>query len=450
MNDLPPNTAKQRRILSVTQLNSLAKQLLEDHLPLLWVEGEISNLAKPSSGHWYFTLKDQRAQIRCAMFKGRNSSVVFTPKQGDKIVVRGRVSLYEGRGDFQLIAEHMEEAGFGTLQRQFELLKQKLLQEGLFEAAVKSELPAHPLHIGVITSPTGAAIRDILSVLKRRMPSIPITVVPTAVQGQQAAAEIINALHIAQASGMFDVLVLARGGGSQEDMWCFNDEHLARAIYDCPIPVISAIGHEVDFTIADFVADYRAPTPSAAAEVLSQSQRTLQKALAHSQTRLSQAWIYALGSKRAQLSELKAKLRHPGQRLQIQSQRLDHLELRLKAAALAQTKTRHERLAKALIRLKSLHPSNKLQQLAINLKQLETRLTQATNNRLVLAKQQQSHLSKRLDTVSPLNTLARGYAIALTESGSAITNADDVSKGDKIEVKVAKGQIEATVTKVKP
>jgi len=209
-----------RRVLSVTQLNNIAKQLLEDHLPLMWVEGEISNLARPSSGHWYFTLKDERAQIRCAMFKGRNSQVGFNPKQGDKVLVRGRVSLYEGRGDFQLIAEHMEEAGFGQLQRQFEQLKQKLAEEGLFAPERKQPLPQHPLHIGVITSPSGAAIRDIISVLQRRMPSVPITVIPTPVQGRDASPKIITALEMAEASGLFDVLVLARGGCSFVDLWC--------------------------------------------------------------------------------------------------------------------------------------------------------------------------------------------------------------------------------------
>ncbi len=450
MKDQPTHTEKQRRILSVGQLNSLAKQLLEDHLPLLWVEGEISNFAKPSSGHWYFTLKDQRAQIRCAMFKSRNNGVRFVPKQGDKVVVRGHVSLYEGRGDFQLIAEHMEDAGFGNLQRQFDMLKAKLNQEGLFDAQAKLAIPSHPLHIGVITSPSGAAIRDILSVLQRRMPSIPVTIVPTAVQGQYAAAEIIRALRMAQASGLFDVLVLARGGGSMEDLWCFNDERLARAMFECPIPIISAVGHEVDFTIADFIADYRAPTPSAAAEVLSQSYTTIAKAVENARLRLTNAAKTSFKLKQAQLNHQRAKLRHPGQRLQLQSQRLDHLELRLKTAASNQVGSRKDALGKALIRLKALHPEKQLQQQTQSLGQLQARLRRANGNRLAFAKQYQSQLSKRLDTVSPLNTLARGYAIALSEQGEAITDASSLSPGNEIEIRVAKGVVEATVTKVKP
>ncbi|BFM07388.1 exodeoxyribonuclease VII large subunit [Halioxenophilus aromaticivorans] len=450
MTQPPSPSQQQRRILSVAQLNSLAKQLLEDHLPLLWVEGEISNFAKPSSGHWYFTLKDQQAQIRCAMFKSRNGGVQFTPKQGDQVVVRGRVSLYEGRGDFQLIAEHMEDAGFGNLQRQFELLKHRLNQEGLFEPSRKSPIPSNPLHVGVVTSPSGAAVRDVLSVLKRRMPSIPVTVIPTAVQGQTAALEIMRALEMAQASGLFDVLVLARGGGSMEDLWCFNDERLARAIAQCPIPVISAVGHEVDFTIADFVADYRAPTPSAAAEILSQSQVAIAKVLTSTNGRLHRAMQTLLKAAQLSIDQKKARLRHPGQRLQMQSQRVDHLELRLKAAVQKHNTKRKDDLAKSSLRLKALHPAKQLQQQTALLQQHQTRLQRAAQQRLLFAQQLQRQLGKRLDSVSPLNTLGRGYAIALSDHGDAITNAQSVEVGSKIEVKVAQGAIEASVTKVKP
>src|SRR5690606_35272474 len=261
-------TGTEREILSVSQLNRRAKQLLETHLPLLWVEGELSNVSQPSSGHWYFTLKDDQAQVRCAMFRNRNMLVRFKPQQGQQVLVRARVSLYEGRGDYQLIAEHMEEAGTGALQRAFEALKAKLGAEGLFDEARKRPIPTLPRHIGVITSPTGAAIRDVLTVLERRFPSIPVTVIPVAVQGKESAPQIVRALELANRCGLFDVLLLTRGGGSLEDLWSFNEEAVARAVAASQLPVVCAVGHEVDFSIADFVADLRAPTPSAAAELM--------------------------------------------------------------------------------------------------------------------------------------------------------------------------------------
>src|SRR5690625_2927780 len=264
----PSSSGTGRDVLSVSQLNRRSKQILETHLPLVWVEGEVSNLSRPSSGHWYFTLKDDQAQVRCAMFRNRNQLVRFNPAQGQQLLLRARVSLYEGRGDYQLIVEHMEEAGFGALQRAFEELKTRLSQEGLFASERKRPLPTLPKHIGVITSPTGAAIRDILSVLKRRFPAVPVTVLPVPVQGKEAAPAIVSALDLANRSELFDVLILARGGGSLEDLWPFNEEAVARAIYASRTPVVSAVGHEVDFSIADFVADVRAPTPSAAAELV--------------------------------------------------------------------------------------------------------------------------------------------------------------------------------------
>lgn len=449
MDRTQPPSASQRDILSVSQVNGIAKRLLEDHLPLLWVEGEISNFARPSSGHWYFTLKDNKAQIRCAMFKGRNNSINVVPKQGDRVLVRGRISLYEGRGDFQLIAEHLENAGFGNLQRQFDMLKVKLLEQGLFSDSHKKAIPNFPLHVGVITSPTGAAIHDILSVLQRRMPSLPVTIIPTLVQGEGATASLIQALHTAQNSGLFDVLLLARGGGSLEDLWCFNDEALARAIFDCPIPTISAVGHETDFTIADFVADYRAPTPSAAAEVLSQSQEMVQQTLANARQRLQRAMISSLSVKRGQLSHAQALLRHPGDRLQIQMQRLDLLERRfLQSWERLQINARQKetQLRARLIRL---HPEQKLQRMQEHLHGALNRLNRSMSHSLLVSKQLQKQTAKRLDTVSPLNTLARGYAIALDSHGSALTQARSVATGDKITVKLSQGELTAQVTDTK-
>ena len=262
-----------RLIFSVSELNRTVSQLFETQFPLLWVEGEISNFARPASGHWYLTLKDRQAQVRCAMFRNSNLRVNFTPANGSQVLVRCRVSLFEGRGDYQLIVEHMEEAGFGALQRQFDELKQKLANEGLFSPQQKKPLPTSINHIGIVTSPTGAAINDILSVLQRRFPSIKVTIFPTAVQGEQAAAQIVQAIANANRYTLndrtCDALIVGRGGGSLEDLWPFNEEIVARAIAASTIPIVSAVGHEIDFTIADFVADLRAATPSAAAELLS-------------------------------------------------------------------------------------------------------------------------------------------------------------------------------------
>lgn len=261
----PPN----RDVLSVSQLNRRAKMLLETQLPLLWIEGEISNLSQPSSGHWYFTLKDSAAQIRCAMFKGRNSRVRFAAQHGQQVLVRAKVSLYEGRGDYQLIVEHMEEAGIGALQRAFDELKYKLEQEGLFLEEHKKPLPTQPKRVALITSPTGAAVQDMVSVFARRYPLIDLVILPVAVQGVEAPAQIARAINMACRMRNIEAIIVGRGGGSLEDLWAFNEEVVARAIFASKIPLVSAVGHETDFTIADFVADSRAPTPSAAAELLS-------------------------------------------------------------------------------------------------------------------------------------------------------------------------------------
>ncbi|WP_317929097.1 exodeoxyribonuclease VII large subunit [Halioxenophilus sp. WMMB6] len=437
-----------RTVLSISQVNNLARQLLEDHLPLLWVEGEISNLARPSSGHWYFTLKDERAQIRCAMFKNRNRDVAFTPKQGDKVIVRGKVSLYEGRGDFQLIAEHMEESGFGQLQRQFELLKTKLLNEGLFDPSRKKSLPEFPLHIGIITSPTGAAVRDVLSVLKRRMPTVPVTIVPAAVQGREAAQQLISALTLAEQSGLFDILVLTRGGGSLEDLWCFNDESLARAIAECPIPIISAVGHEVDFTIADFVADLRAPTPSAAAEILSHNQTDLKQTLLGYQQLLLKTIRQLLREKQHKINHVSARLKHPGDRLRNQAQRLDHLELHLKTVLTTGLRQRKDVTANYSARLQNLHPNKQISRYQSTLSTLQKQLSRALSVQLRTLAQQLQSSCQRLDAISPLNTLKRGYAIAQDEQGRAITDAATKQPGNSISVQLARGKLQAEITEI--
>ena len=322
----------QRKILSVSQLNRESRFLLEKNLSTLWVDGEISNLSRPASGHIYFTLKDAQAQIRCAMFRNRLNHIRFRPENGAQVQIRGSVSLYEARGDYQLIAEHMEAGGDGALQRAFEQLKRELEREGLFNPAHKQPIPALPTRVGVITSPSGAAIHDILSVLQRRFPSLPIIIYPTAVQGEQATQEVVSAIQQAEQQQQCDLLVIARGGGSIEDLWTFNQEAVARAIYHCPLPIISAVGHETDFTIADFVADQRAPTPSAAAESISPDREQWLEGVKQLAQRLIRSNQHILQIHTQQLQGLKKRLRHPGERIQQFTQRLDESEQRLQRA----------------------------------------------------------------------------------------------------------------------
>ena len=437
-----------RDVLSVSQLNRKAKQLLETHLPLLWVEGELSNVSQPSSGHWYFTLKDEQAQVRCAMFRNRNMLVRFAPRQGQQVLIRARVSLYEGRGDYQLIVEHMEEAGFGALQRAFEALKLKLANEGLFDDAYKQPLPSLPKHIAVITSPTGAAIRDVLSVLNRRFPAIPVTVIPVAVQGKEAAPQIVRAIDLANRAGLFDVVILARGGGSLEDLWPFNEESVARAIHASELPIVSAVGHEVDFTIADFVADLRAPTPSAAAELLVPDAEDWLETFAGYEILLQEAIERKLQSFKQRLEWLRTRLRHPGERLQQQAQRLDGLELRLVRAVDHQLLRCHTRLNTLVLRQKPLQPKLRINQLNQQVSQHHATLVKNMQRHLRAQQQRLAEAARLLQTVSPLNTLQRGYAIATDSHHKVITNSSQVEPGDSINARLAEGELHCRVEKI--
>ena len=437
-----------RDVLSVSQLNRKAKQLLETHLPLLWVEGELSNVSQPSSGHWYFTLKDEQAQVRCAMFRNRNMLVRFAPRQGQQVLIRARVSLYEGRGDYQLIVEHMEEAGFGALQRAFEALKLKLANEGLFDDAYKQPLPSLPKHIAVITSPTGAAIRDVLSVLNRRFPAIPVTVIPVAVQGKEAAPQIVRAIDLANRAGLFDVVILARGGGSLEDLWPFNEESVARAIHASELPIVSAVGHEVDFTIADFVADLRAPTPSAAAELLVPDAEDWLETFAGYEILLQETIERKLQSFKQRLEWLRTRLRHPGERLQQQAQRLDGLELRLVRAVDHQLLRCHTRLNTLVLRQKPLQPRLRINQLNQQVSQHHATLVKNMQRHLRAQQQRLTEAALLLQTVSPLNTLQRGYAIATDSHHKVITNSSQVAPGDSINARLAEGELQCRVEKI--
>lgn len=442
------------KLLTVSQLNRLARQLLEAHFPAVLVQGEISNLAQPGSGHWYFTLKDASGQVRCAMFRNRNMFVRFRPKDGMQVVVKAKLSLYEGRGDYQLLVDVVEEAGAGALRQAFEQLYQKLQIEGLFDAARKKPLPSLPRHVAIITSPTGAAIRDVISVFRRRFPATQLTVVPVSVQGAQAAPEMIRALTLVnRRQGCLadvDTILLTRGGGSLEDLWSYNDETLARAIHASALPVVSAVGHEVDFTIADFVADARAATPSAAAELLSPHQDHFRLRLVTLVMRQTAFINAVLQTGRRQLAAVARQLRHPGRRLQEQAQRLDLLELRL-VRAMQQQRLQPQLLLQGLYKRLSLQsPDRQLagrrQRLGIDMQRLAQAMRTALQQRRLTL---QSH-AHALQTVSPLATLARGYSITTTADGHVLTSCDDVKAGATIQTRLANGSLQSTVVSSRP
>lgn len=438
-----------RHIYSVSQLNQSARLLLEQSFPLIWVEGEISNLARPSSGHIYFSLKDSQAQIRCAMFAMRSRLVNFKIDNGQHVLVRAKVSLYEGRGDYQLIVEHLEEAGNGALQRAFEELKQRLAAEGLFDTAHKKRLPKLPKAIGVITSPSGAAIRDILSVLRRRFPGIPVYIYPTAVQGQAAAAQVVQAIQLANQHRQCDVLILARGGGSIEDLWPFNEEIVARAIFASELPIVSGVGHEIDFTIADFVADQRAPTPSAAAELCSPDCQEWLFSLTQLAQRLQQLILNQLQQYSQTVLWLSKRLQHPGQRLREQSQRLDDLEQRLHRAHQHYLRHQASKIAELKAKLQRHIPIFYLEQLKTQHAMLHLRLQQAITGKLEQGKVKLAHLAHTLETVSPLATLQRGYVIARHTGSTKIVNSiKDVQPAAALTLLLADGQLNCTVNTV--
>jgi len=434
----------ERDVLSVSQLNARARQLLEDVFPRIWVEGELSNLARPSSGHLYFTLKDDRAQIRCALFRQHAARLKVAMKDGLQVRARGRVSLYEGRGDYQLIVDSIEPAGDGALRQAFEALKIKLQAEGLFDQDLKRPLPAHPKRIGVITSPSGAAVRDIISVFQRRAPFIELVIAPSAVQGREAAPQLVRALQQADRAG-FDALIISRGGGSLEDLWPFNEEIVARAIADCQTPIISAVGHETDISISDFVADVRAPTPSAAAELLSPDTQALLRQVEQLERRLLQRLRERLARARLQLDNLRQRLRHPGERLGQQAQRLDELELRLRRALGQQLTQQQQHLAHLRTRLQAQHPGRRLSQLRDQLRQLETRLPRAIQNQLKQQRQRLQQSAQTLHLVSPLATLGRGYSILLDDQGKPVRSAAAASPGQRLKARLHDGELAVRV-----
>jgi len=443
-------------VFTVSQLNQRAKQLLEITFNSVKVEGEVSNLSRPSSGHWYFTLKDKGAQVRCAMFRSRTAQVKFQPKEGDQIVVRGKVSLYENRGDYQLIVDAMKPAGEGQLQQAFIQLKQKLGAEGLFSPEHKQALPPQIKRIAVITSPTGAAIHDILTVLKRRFPAIEVDIYPVQVQGQDAAKQIIWSINQANldaknavTGNAADVIIVGRGGGSIEDLWCFNDENLAYTIFQSPLPIVSAVGHEVDFTIADFVADVRAATPSAAAELLSPDQQEYWQRINTLSARLENNIKQVINNRQWQLQSAQRGLQHPGDKLSQYAQTLDLLELRMQQSQKNTLNSLSQRLSKSQQRLQQQSPANKLQHIKNQLDYLGQRLTTGIKQTLASKSERLQQHALLLNAVSPLQTLGRGYAILQKDDGTVIRDSHDVKKGDLLAARIGQGQLELTVEKVK-
>lgn len=441
------STGSREQVYTVSELNRLARQLLEQDLPRMWVSGEISNLARPASGHLYFSLKDERAQIRCALFKGATRGISFIPANGMQVLVRGRVSLYEPRGDYQLIADHLEAAGEGLLRRRLEELKQRLAAAGLFDAARKQPLPALPKSIGVITSPSGAAVRDILHILKRRFPAIPVIIYPVQVQGEQAKFDIVKAFAIAARRAECELLILARGGGSLEDLWAFNEEIVAQAIAACPIPMISGVGHEIDFTIADLVADVRAPTPSGAAELAVPDSRNWLRHLQALERRAALASAQTLAATRTRQQQLTARLArcHPGYQLRQNAQRLDELRHQLSAALGNRLALDALRIENALQRLQHVSPVMQVRLTAERLAATRQRLVAAIRVRISGAGSRLAILSGRLQTVSPLSTLERGYALVLDAGGKVVRSTRQLKAGDVITARLADGAISATV-----
>lgn len=434
------------RVLSVAELNRLAREILEQSFPLFWVAGEISNLTRAASGHWYFSLKDERAQVRCVMFRGRNAVLDWLPREGDHVEARALVTLYEARGEFQLQVEFLQRAGLGALFEAFERLKARLQAEGLFDPSRKRPLPAHPRQIGIVTSPDAAALRDVLSTLRRRAPGIPVVIYPTPVQGKGAAVQIAGAIRRAGERAECDVLIVCRGGGSLEDLWQFNEETVARAIHASPIPVVSGVGHETDFTIADFVADVRAPTPTAAAELVSPDRSALLNALLQYRRRLQRALRGMFGQRLQQVDYLGRRLVSPSQQLRQRREQLRQAEFRLRQAMQARQAWQQQQLRLAAQHLRLRHPDT--QRLAERSDALGQRLQTAAAALHHTHVQRLERLARGLEHLAPQRVLDRGYALATTADGEIVRDSGTLQVGQALRLTFASGQADTTVTRV--
>ncbi|MCW8899756.1 MAG: exodeoxyribonuclease VII large subunit [Gammaproteobacteria bacterium] len=448
MNNTSTIISKSRDIYTVSRLNREVRTILETGFPLLWIEAELSNFSRPASGHWYFSLKDEAAQVKCAMFKNRNQLVKVLPANGKQVLVRAKIGLYEPRGDYQLIIEHMEEAGDGALRRQFEFLKNKLSNEGLFDASYKKDIPETVTRVGIITSSSGAAIHDILTTLQRRFPMEQTIVYPVPVQGKGACNKIAAAINKANARREVDILILARGGGSLEDLWEFNEEIVARAIFDSAIPIVTGIGHEVDFTIADFVADQRAATPTAAAELISPDRYQQLQKLSAIETRLTYVIQHKLQQKQQKIDWLNKRIRHPKEQLKIINNKLNELNQRninnIKRLLMASRSKTNLLEAK----VQQYNPSHKVIQLQQTFESMSTRFQRASKQVLLTRSKKLQHLIYTLDALSPLHTLKRGYAIIKDQNDKIIRNVNEIKKNQIIKSELAKGYILSTITEI--
>ena len=435
-----------QEIISVSEINRRAKSILEENFPFVWIQGEVSNFFSAASGHWYFSLKDESSEIRCAMFANKSHRITFEPKDGDHLVLNGTLSIFEGRGQYQIIVEHIELAGEGALLKAFEELKKKLLTEGLFDDSHKKKLPSYPRSIAVVTSPDGAVIQDIINVLSRRSPFFNLTVVPTLVQGEKAAPLICEALDKASNLENIDLIILARGGGSIEDLWAFNNEEVARAIVSCPIPLVSAVGHETDFTISDFVADIRAPTPSIAAEIISQPYSELKETLEGYQSYLLKSFESQFDSQRTRITNLIKRIRHPGDKLREIGQKVDYLETALIQEMHQKVSFKKNQLNLTQLSLQQNSPQNKVKEAKVYLQNASKDLLKAFNLKIERKRKLLGELVATIEAVSPLSVLARGYSIISTEpEGKILSSSNQVKIGQTISAVLNKGSIKAEV-----
>lgn len=445
--------SEDRTPLSISQLNQMVKELLESNLPPLWVEGEISNFARPASGHMYFSLKDEGCQVRTVMFRNRNMLLDFKPENGSHVLAKVRIGFYEARGEFQLIVDRMEEVGDGQLQQKFERLKQKLAAEGLFDEHIKQELPELPERVGIITSATGAAIRDVLSVLHRRFPAIPVAVYPVPVQGETAASEIAKTIQLVSDQQYCDVLLLVRGGGSLEDLWSFNEEIVARAIYDCEIPIVSGVGHETDITIADFAADVRAPTPSAAAELVTPDQYSYLQSFDYYAERLQQLMQQRIDQQGQKLGWLQKRLQqqHPQNQLAQYESRRQQLCRRLLMQWKNTQSEQRTALRLILLGLQQQHPAQHIRHQARELIAHVGQLKQRTQAQLEKKQQLLASHARTLNAYSPLQTLSRGYAIVnKIDSDQNILSVEQLAVDDKLKIRFHSGTAHSTITRIEP
>jgi exodeoxyribonuclease VII large subunit len=442
MSQVPPNN---QEIVSVSDINNLAKGLLEKDLSNVWIQGEISSFTAHGSGHWYFTIKDKKSSLSCVMFKFENQNVLFSPQVGDELILNGNISIYAPSGRYQFNVKHIEVFGEGALLKAFEDLKRKLSDEGLFEQERKKDIPPNPLSIGLITSETGAVFRDVINVLKRRSPFVILTLIESQMQGKTADKDICNAIKKANQTSDLDLIILARGGGSIEDLWCFNMESVARSIAESRLPIISAIGHETDFTISDFVADLRAPTPSAAAEIISQNHSNLSNSIIRLQTDLRSLLINKIGKLKNDLKNQTSLLRHPGEKLRETSQRLDNLESKMKSLLVNITLEKQGRFERCVSTLKSASPLNliKPNQNAITVYSMNLLNAMKMN----IEKKKKIYLKNinTLEAVSPLSVLGRGYSIVSNEDNNIISSSADLKLKQKIRARFKEGQVIAEV-----